>query len=98
VAVPGQLLHIDVKKFGKFTEPGHAVTSNRIRRSRHVGWEYCQSIVDDYSRLAHSELHDDERADTVPAFTAGAVDFFLEHGIVAQRLMTDNAFAYVNSR
>src|SRR3712207_9350550 len=59
---PGQLLHMDTKKFGKFTEPGHAVTGDRTRRSRRVGWEYCHSIVDDCTRLAYSELHDDERA------------------------------------
>jgi transposase InsO family protein len=94
---PGQLLHMDVKKFGKFTEPGHKMTGDRTRRSRRVGWEYCHSIVDDCSRLAYSELHDDERADTVTAFTRRALDWFLDHGIVAERLMTDNAFAYVNS-
>ena len=55
------LLHMDVKKFGKFTEPGHEVTGDRRRRSRRVGWEYCHSIVDDCSRLAYSELHDDAR-------------------------------------
>jgi len=82
---------MDVKKFGKFTEPGHKVTGDRTRRSRRVGWEYCHSIVDDCSRPAYSELHDDERADTVTAFTKRALDFFLEHGIVAERLMTDNA-------
>jgi len=94
---PGQLLHMDVKKFGKFTEPGHAVTGDRTKRSRRVGWEYCHSIVDDCSRLAYSELHDDERADTVTAFTRRALDYFLELGVAAERLMTDNAFAYVNS-
>jgi transposase InsO family protein len=94
---PGQLLHMDVKKFGKFTEPGHAVTGDRTTRSRRVGWEYCHSIVDDCSRLAYSELHDDERADTVTAFTERALGWLLEHGIVAERLMTDNAFAYIHS-
>jgi len=95
---PGQLLHMDVKKFGKFTEPGHAVTGDRTRRSRRVGWEYCHSIVDDCSRLAYSELHDDERADTVTAFTERALDWLLDHGIVTERLMTDNAFAYTKNR
>jgi transposase InsO family protein len=95
---PGQLLHIDVKRFGKFTEPGHAVTCDRAKRSRRVGWEYCHSIVDDCSRLAYSELHDDERAATVTAFTRRALDFFLDHGVVAERLMTDNAFSYVHNR
>ena len=95
---PGQLLHMDVKKFGKFSEPGHKVTGDRTRRSRRIGWEFCHSIVDDCSRLAYSELHDDERGDTVTAFTERALDWFLEHGIVAERLMTDNAFAYTQNK
>jgi transposase InsO family protein len=95
---PGQLLHMDTKKFGKFTEPGHAVTGDRTKRSRRVGWEYCHSIVDDCSRLAYSELHDDERADTVTAFTERALNWFLDHGIVTERLMSDNAFAYTKNR
>jgi transposase InsO family protein len=95
---PGQLLHMDVKRFGKFTEPGHAVTGDRRRRSRRVGWEYVHSIVDDCSRLAYSEIHDDEKAPTVTAFTRRALDFYLDHGICAERLMSDNAFAYVHNR
>lgn len=74
------------------------MTGERSRCSRRVGWEYCHSIVDDCCGPAYSELHDDERADTVTAFTRRALDFFLEHGVVAERLMTDNAVAYVNSR
>jgi transposase InsO family protein len=95
---PGQLLHMDVKRFGRFTEPGHALTGDRRKRSRRVGWEFVHSIVDDCSRLAYSEIHDDEKAATVTAFTRRALDFFLEHGVVAERLMTDNAFTYVHNR
>jgi transposase InsO family protein len=95
---PGNLLHMDVKRFGKFSEPGHALTGDRTQRSRRVGWEYVHSIVDDCSRLAYSEIHDDERAPTVTAFTQRALDWFLGHGIVAERLMTDNAFAYVHNK
>lgn len=95
---PGQLLHMDTKKLGKFSEPGHKLTGDRRRRSRRVGWEYVHSIVDDCSRLAYSEIHDDETAPTVTAFTERALDFFLDHGIVAERLMTDNAFAYIHNR
>jgi transposase InsO family protein len=95
---PGQLLHMDVKRLGKFTEPGHKLTGDRARRSRRAGWEYVHSIVDDCSRLAYSEIHDDETAPTVTAFTTRALDFFLEHGIVAERVMTDNAFAYIHNR
>ena len=95
---PGQLLHIDTKRLGKFTEAGHAFTGDRARRSRHAGWEYVHSIVDDCSRLAYSEIHDDELATTVTAFTHRALDWFLENGIVAERLMSDNAFAYVRNK
>jgi transposase InsO family protein len=95
---PGQLLHMDTKQLGKFTEPGHALTGDRTRRSRRVGWEYVHSIVDDCSRLAYSEIHDDETARTVTDFTRRALDWFLEHGIVAERLMTDNAFAYIHNK
>jgi transposase InsO family protein len=95
---PGQLLHMDTKKLGKFTEPGHTLTGDRRHRSRRVGWEYVHSIVDDCSRLAYSEICDDEQAPTVTAFTERALAFFAEHGVVCERLMTDNAFAYVKNR
>jgi transposase InsO family protein len=95
---PGNLLHMDVKKLGKFTEPGHALTGDRTKRSRRVGWEYVHSIVDDCSRLAYSEIHADETGATVTAFTRRALDWFLDQGIVCERLMTDNAFAYTQSK
>jgi len=97
---PGNLLHMDVKKFGKFTEPGHRTTGDRSRsdRPRRVGWEYVHSIIDDCSRLAYSEIHDDERSETVTAFTQRALDWLLEHGVVTERLMSDNAWAYTHNR
>jgi transposase InsO family protein len=94
---PGQLLHVDSKKFGRFQAPGHAVTGDRRQRSRRVGWDYVHSIVDDCSRLAYSELLDDERADTVTAFVRRGLDWLLEHGIVAERLLSDNAWAYTHN-
>ncbi|MGH2979574.1 MAG: IS481 family transposase [Solirubrobacterales bacterium] len=94
---PGNLLHVDVKKFGRFLEPGHAVTGDRRRRSRRVGWDYVHSIVDDCSRLAYSEVHDDERAETVTGFCRRALDWLLGHGIVAERILSDNAWAYTHN-
>jgi transposase InsO family protein len=95
---PGNLLHMDTKRLVRFELPGHAVTADRAKRSRHVGWEYVHSIVDDCTRLAYSEIHPDERAETVTAFTRRALDWLLEQGIVAERLMTDNFFSYVRNR
>jgi transposase InsO family protein len=94
---PGNLLHMDVKKLGRFEEPGHALTGDRRRRSRRVGWEYVHSIVDDCSRLAYAEIHDDERAATVTAFSRRAFEFFEGRGIAIERLMTDNHFSYTKS-
>ena len=91
---PGQLLQMDVKKFARFTDPGHKKTGDRSQRSRRPGWEYVHSMIDDYSRLAYSEICEDERAETVTEFTRRALDFYLAHGIVAERLMTDNHMSY----
>ena len=75
---PGNLLHMDTKRYQRFERPGHAVTGDRTVKSRGAGHEFAHSIVDDCSRLAYSELHDDERADTVTAFTERALDWLLD--------------------
>jgi transposase InsO family protein len=99
---PGDLLHIDSKRFSRFTRPGHAVTGIRDRTGAEqrlrVGHEFVHSIVDDHSRLAYSELHPDELAPTVAAFVERALAFFDSHGIQAKRLMSDNAWTYTKSR
>ena len=95
---PGDLLHMDTKRYARFERPGHAVTGDRPVVSRGVGWEYSHSIVDDHSRLAYAEILDAEDAETVYAFTERALEFFEGHGIVVKRLMTDNAWAYTKSR
>ena len=98
---PGDLLHMDTKRYARFSRPGHAVTGSRFTTGAEmregVGYEFCHSIVDDHSRLAYSELHRDERAPTVVAFTRRALAFFEGHGIQVRRLMTDNAFVYMRS-
>jgi transposase InsO family protein len=102
---PGDLLHMDTSRYARFLRPGHRVTGDRSQRSRNwmrpetrVGYDYAHAIVDDHTRLAYVELHTDERAATVTGFVERALAFFAEHGIVAKRLMTDNAFTYVNNR
>ena len=98
---PGDLLHMDVSRYARFRRPGHAITGDRRRtrkdRITAVGYDFAHAIVDDHSRLAYAELHDNERAATVTSFVERALDFFAEHGILAKRLMTDNAFSYVKN-
>ena len=102
---PGDLLHMDVCRYARFLRPGHAVTGDRSQRSRNwmrpetrVGYDYAHAIVDDHSRLAYVELHDDETASTVTGFVERALAVFERHGVAVKRLMTDNAFAYVKNR
>jgi transposase InsO family protein len=98
---PGDLLQMDTKRFGRFTRPGHRVTGKRDRtgteKRARVGWEYCHSVIDDHSRIAYSELHRDEKAATVTAFTDRALEFFAHLGIHASRLQTDNAWTYTHN-
>ena len=90
---PGDLLHIDTKRFVRFSRPGHAVTGVRDRSGEeqrmHVGYEWVHSLVDDHSRYAYCELHRDEKATTVTAFVQRALAAFAEQGIVATRLLSD---------
>jgi transposase InsO family protein len=102
---PGDLLHMDSARYARFERPGHRVTGDRSQRSRQwmepgtrVGYDFAHAIVDDHSRLAYVELHEDEKAATVTAFTERALDWFDLHGITAKRLMTDNAFTYIHNR
>lgn len=102
---PGDLLHMDVSRYARFERPGHAVTGDRSQRSRNwmrpetrVGYDYAHAVVDDHTRLAYVELHDHETAATVTGFLERALAFYQDHGIVAKRLMTDNAFAYIKNR
>jgi transposase InsO family protein len=102
---PGDLLHMDVSRYARFLRPGHALTGDRshrhpgwMRAETRVGYDFAHAIVDDHSRLAYVELHDDERAATVTGFVERALAFFAAQGIVAKRLMTDNGFSYVRNR
>ena len=73
------------------------MTGDRSDRNRKLGYEWAHSIVDDHSRLAHSELHPDERADTVVGFVSRVLADYERRGIVVKRLMTDNHFSYTRS-
>jgi transposase InsO family protein len=99
---PGDLLHIDVKTYSRFDEPGHAITGDRSRpgpsKRKHLGQDYAHAAVDDHSRLAFSELYPDERAESVLAFVEHALAFYRSHGITIRRILTDNAWSYTHNR
>lgn len=96
---------MDTARYARFERPGHRVTGDRSQRSRkwmddgtRVGYDFAHAIVDDHTRLAYVELLADERAATVTAFVGRALVWFERRGITARRLMTDNAWAYIQNR
>jgi transposase InsO family protein len=92
--MPGELIHIDVKKLGRIGRPGHRVNGDRTTRSRGIGWEFVHVCIDDCTRLAYVEVLNDERKETVTAFLQRAVAWFAAQGVTIQRVMTDNGSGY----
>ena len=97
---PGELIHIDIKKLGRFERVGHRITGERTGQSkgRGTGWEYLHLAVDDHSRLAYSEIHPDEKRGSCLTFLFNALRFFRRHGIAVERVMTDNGSAFKSRR
>lgn len=93
---PGELIHIDIKKLGRFKVPGHRVTGRGkgCHGNRGVGWEFVHVAVDDTSRLAYVEILNDEKAVTCVEFLRRAIAWFADHGITVERVMTDNGPGY----
>jgi transposase InsO family protein len=93
---PGELLHLDVKKLGRFSRPGHRVNRDRTTRTRGVGWEYVHVCIDDASRAAYVEILGDERGETVRDFLARALAHYRVLGVSVAQVMTDNGSGYVS--
>jgi len=99
---PGDLLHMDIKRYRRFRRPGHPFIADQRHTSAELtsrlGYDYCHAIIDDHSRLAYAELLTDTRAGTVTAFTERALAWFQGRGITARRIMTDGAWTYTHNR
>jgi len=91
---PGDLLHLDVKKLGRFHRVGHRIHGDRRKASRGAGWEYLHVCVDDHTRLAYAEVLDDEKGGTAARFLARAVGWFQQIGVKVQAVLTDNGSCY----
>lgn len=101
---PGDLLHVDVKKLGRIPDGGgwralgrEATVAHKHKKER-IGFDYVHVAVDDHSRLAYAEILPDEKGATCAGFLLRAAAFMAANGAPVRRVMTDNAFAYRNSR
>jgi transposase InsO family protein len=97
---PGELIHIDTKKLGRIDGIGHRITGERTRQSSKrgrgegAGWEYLHVAIDDASRLAYTALLPNEKQESAVQFLNDALAWFGAHGVVVERVMTDNGSAF----
>ena len=103
-ARPGELVHMDVKKLGRIPDGGgwrvHGRDSDQGRAAKQLaqrhrlGYAYLHTVLDDHSRLAYTEILDDEQASTTVAFWHRACTWFTDHGVSIERVLTDNGANY----
>ncbi len=94
---PGELIHIDIKKLGRFRRPGHRVTGRGVAGAYShtgTGWECCHVAVDDTSRVAYVEILPNQTAKTCIEFLERAIAWFAARDVTVQRIMTDNGSGY----
>ncbi|WP_297618130.1 IS481 family transposase, partial [Nocardioides sp.] len=107
---PGSLIHVDVKKLGNVPDGGGWRYVGRVqgRRNRDamsgkprnqwhnakMGTAFVHTVIDDHSRVAYAEIHDDETAATASAVLHRAVAWFAARGVVVERVLSDNGSAY----
>jgi transposase InsO family protein len=99
-AHPGELIHIDIKKLGRFMAVGHRITGDRTKQSNPrgrgegAGWEFVHVCIDDASRIAFSQVLPDEKKESAVAFLHAAIEYYRSLGITVTRVMTDNGSCY----
>ena len=92
---PGELIHLDIKKLGRFERIGHRITGERIGKSNgRAGWEYVHVCIDDASRIACSQVMPDEKKESAVAALKAAVAYYKSLGVTVSRVMTDNGAGY----
>jgi transposase InsO family protein len=93
---PGELIHIDIKKLGRFERIGHRITGKRTGNaaSRGSGWEFVHVCIDDASRIGFVQILPDEKKQSATAFLQAALAYYKSLGVTVQRVMTDNGSCY----
>jgi len=93
---PGELIHLDIKKLGRFERVGHRITGDRTGQSnsRGIGWEFVHVCIDDASRVAFSQVMPNEKKESAVAFLKAAVAYYASLGVTVARVMTDNGSCY----
>jgi len=93
---PGEMIHLDIKKLGRFDRVGHRITGDRTGQSnsRGIGWEYVHVCIDDHSRIAFADIRPNEKKESAVAALNAAIGWYATIGVTVERVMTDNGSCY----
>ncbi|MEJ2375637.1 MAG: IS481 family transposase [Pseudolabrys sp.] len=92
---PGELIHIDIKKLGRFARAGHRATGRRQGcRNKGAGWEFVHVAIDDHSRLAFAKIMASEKKRSATAFLKAAIAYYASLVVKIERVMTNNGSCY----
>lgn len=107
---PGSMIHVDVKKIGNIPDGGghrfvgrqqgerNRAATPGVRRNAHynpkIGTAFVHTVIDDHSRVAYAEVHDDETALTATGVLRRAVVWYAARGVLIERVLSDNGSAY----
>jgi transposase InsO family protein len=102
--------HVDVKKLGNIPTGGgwrfvgrskgkknRAATPGANRNTHRdvlLGYAFVHTVIDDHSRVAYAEIHDDETAETAIGVLRRAVGWFAMRGVTVERVLSDNGSCY----
>src|ERR1700744_6356020 len=96
-AAPGDMLHIDIKKFARIVKAGHRITGDPRDETRGAGWEFLYVAIDDHSRIAFTAMYPDEKAVSSSDFLRKAVAYFQRFAITVRRVITDNGPCFLSN-
>jgi transposase InsO family protein len=91
----GELLHVDIKRLGRFDRVGHRITRKRSFGSPKQGFEFVYVAIDDFTRLSYVDILADERSESASTFLTRAVEWFVKQNVKVERVMTDNGSAFL---
>jgi transposase InsO family protein len=93
---PGEIIHLDIKKLGRFNSIGHRISGRRGGRcsSQGAGWEYAHVAIDDHSRVARADIFPDQKKESAVTFLFATIAYFQSLGVAVERVMTDNGSCY----
>ena len=94
---PGELIHLDIKKFGRIGSVGHRITGRQpgvVNRHLGIGWEFVHVCIDDASRIAFVQVMADQRKESAVVFLKAAIAYYAKLGVRVERVMTDNGSCY----